>query len=134
MFTNLRCFRLLTVAPEVWNISTIQKFTPLLDNYVRDTLVNEYVTAMVNNYFLRTYHHTCLSLGLVETMTSTCYTTCYCYAVDKHLSCPSLASVSPYQAVRLSIPNLAFLCPQSDRIFIHIRSILHRQSFNIHLL
>ncbi|XP_026319946.1 poly(U)-specific endoribonuclease homolog [Hyposmocoma kahamanoa] len=37
---------LLTVAPEVWNISTIQKFTPLLDNYVRDTLVNEYVTAM----------------------------------------------------------------------------------------
>lgn len=54
MFTNLRCFRLLAVGPEVWNISTIQKFTPLLDNYIRDTLVNEYVTAMVNNYLLHT--------------------------------------------------------------------------------
>lgn len=56
MFTNLltylHYFRLLTVAPEVWEISTIQKFIPLLDNYVRDTLVNEYVTPMVNSYLL----------------------------------------------------------------------------------
>lgn len=36
---------LITVAPEVWNIPTIQKFVPLLDNYERDTLVNEHVTA-----------------------------------------------------------------------------------------
>ncbi|XP_068626494.1 endoribonuclease CG2145-like [Battus philenor] len=35
---------LLTVAPDVWNITTIEKFLPLLDNYERDTLVNEYVT------------------------------------------------------------------------------------------
>lgn len=36
---------LITVAPEVWNIPTIQKFVPLLDNYERDSLVNEHVTA-----------------------------------------------------------------------------------------
>ncbi|CAK1602133.1 unnamed protein product [Parnassius mnemosyne] len=36
---------LLTIASEAWNIPTIQKFVPLLDNYERDTLVNEYVTA-----------------------------------------------------------------------------------------
>ncbi|KAJ8736209.1 hypothetical protein PYW08_006865 [Mythimna loreyi] len=35
---------LITVTPEVWNISTIQKFVPLLDNYERDTLINEHVT------------------------------------------------------------------------------------------
>lgn len=40
---------LLTVAPEVWNISTIQKFVPLLDNYERDTLVNEHVTPQERN-------------------------------------------------------------------------------------
>lgn len=40
-------FRLLTISPEAWNIPTIQKFVPLLDNYERDTLVNEYVTPQV---------------------------------------------------------------------------------------
>nr|XP_026487843.1 poly(U)-specific endoribonuclease homolog [Vanessa tameamea] len=40
---------LLTIAPEVWNITTVQKFTPLLDNYERDTLVNEYVTSQERN-------------------------------------------------------------------------------------
>ncbi|CAH0592606.1 unnamed protein product [Chrysodeixis includens] len=40
---------LLTVGPEVWNISTIQKFVPLLDNYERDTLVNEHVTPQERN-------------------------------------------------------------------------------------
>ncbi|CAG4978465.1 unnamed protein product [Parnassius apollo] len=36
---------LLTIASEAWNIPTIQKFVPLLDNYERDTMINEYVTA-----------------------------------------------------------------------------------------
>ncbi|XP_014367041.2 endoribonuclease CG2145-like isoform X1 [Papilio machaon] len=36
---------LLNIASEAWNIPTIQKFLPLLDNYERDTLVNEYVTS-----------------------------------------------------------------------------------------
>lgn len=40
---------LLTVSPETWNIPTIQKFVPLLDNYERDTLVNEYVTPQERN-------------------------------------------------------------------------------------
>ncbi|KAJ0182471.1 hypothetical protein K1T71_001840 [Dendrolimus kikuchii] len=40
---------LLTVSPEAWNIPTIQKFVPLLDNYERDTLVNEYVTPQERN-------------------------------------------------------------------------------------
>ncbi|XP_028156226.1 poly(U)-specific endoribonuclease homolog [Ostrinia furnacalis] len=40
---------LLTVAPEAWNIPTIQKFVPLLDNYERDTLVNEHVTPQERN-------------------------------------------------------------------------------------
>lgn len=40
-------FRLLTISPEAWNIPTIEKFVPLLDNYERDTLVNEYVTPQV---------------------------------------------------------------------------------------
>lgn len=40
--------RLLTVADGAWNLPTIQKFIPLLDNYERDTLVNEYVTPQVN--------------------------------------------------------------------------------------
>ncbi|XP_038208200.1 poly(U)-specific endoribonuclease homolog [Zerene cesonia] len=40
---------LLTISPEAWNIPTIQKFVPLLDNYERDTLVNEYVTAQERN-------------------------------------------------------------------------------------
>uniref|UniRef100_S4P3D5 Poly(U)-specific endoribonuclease-like protein n=1 Tax=Pararge aegeria TaxID=116150 RepID=S4P3D5_9NEOP len=35
---------LLTISPEVWNITTIQQFLPLLDNYERDTLINEHVT------------------------------------------------------------------------------------------
>ncbi|CAB3240813.1 unnamed protein product [Arctia plantaginis] len=35
---------LLTISPEVWNIPTIQKFVPLLDNYELDSLVNEHVT------------------------------------------------------------------------------------------
>ncbi|XP_075973577.1 uncharacterized protein LOC142974889 [Anticarsia gemmatalis] len=35
---------LLTVSPEAWNIPTIQKFVPLLDNYERDVTVNEHVT------------------------------------------------------------------------------------------
>ncbi|KOB52352.1 Poly(U)-specific endoribonuclease-like protein, partial [Operophtera brumata] len=40
---------LLTISPEAWNIPTIQKFVPLLDNYERDTLVNEYVTPLERN-------------------------------------------------------------------------------------
>ncbi|KAG6458709.1 hypothetical protein O3G_MSEX010998 [Manduca sexta] len=40
---------LLTISSEVWNISTIEKFVPLLDNYERDTLVNEYVTPQERN-------------------------------------------------------------------------------------
>ncbi|XP_072942616.1 uncharacterized protein [Epargyreus clarus] len=40
---------LLTIAPDAWNIPTIQKFLPLLDNYERDTLVNEYVTPQERN-------------------------------------------------------------------------------------
>lgn len=40
-------YRLLTISPEAWNIPTIQLFVPLLDNYERDTLVNEYVTSQV---------------------------------------------------------------------------------------
>ncbi|CAH2102439.1 unnamed protein product [Euphydryas editha] len=40
---------LLTITPDVWNISTVQKFLPLLDNYERDTSVNEYVTAQERN-------------------------------------------------------------------------------------
>ncbi|XP_045778540.1 endoribonuclease CG2145-like isoform X2 [Maniola jurtina] len=36
---------LLTISPEVWNITTIQLFLPLLDNYERDTLTNEHVTS-----------------------------------------------------------------------------------------
>lgn len=40
---------LLTIAPEVWNITTVQKMLPLLDNYERDTSVNEYVTAQERN-------------------------------------------------------------------------------------
>lgn len=36
---------LLVVSPEAWNIPTIQKFVPLLDNYERDATVNEHVTA-----------------------------------------------------------------------------------------
>ncbi|CAH2050504.1 unnamed protein product, partial [Iphiclides podalirius] len=36
---------LLTIASDAWNIPTVQKFLPLLDNYERDTLVNEYVTS-----------------------------------------------------------------------------------------
>lgn len=40
---------LLTISPEAWNIPTIQKFVPLLDNYERDTLVNEYITPMERN-------------------------------------------------------------------------------------
>ncbi|KAI8438613.1 hypothetical protein MSG28_011051 [Choristoneura fumiferana] len=35
---------LMTVSPAAWNIPTIQKLIPLLDNYEKDTLVNEYVT------------------------------------------------------------------------------------------
>ncbi|RVE46465.1 hypothetical protein evm_008875 [Chilo suppressalis] len=35
---------LLTVSQEAWNIPTIQTFVALLDNYERDTLVNEHVT------------------------------------------------------------------------------------------
>ncbi|XP_050346584.1 endoribonuclease CG2145-like [Nymphalis io] len=40
---------LLTISAEVWNMTTVQKFTPLLDNYERDTLVNEYVTSQERN-------------------------------------------------------------------------------------
>ncbi|GBP28131.1 Poly(U)-specific endoribonuclease homolog [Eumeta japonica] len=40
---------LLTVSNAAWNIPTIQKFIPLLDNYERDTLVNEYVTPQERN-------------------------------------------------------------------------------------
>lgn len=40
---------LVTVTPEVWNIPTVQKFVPLLDNYERDTLVNEHVTPQERN-------------------------------------------------------------------------------------
>ncbi|XP_045445744.1 endoribonuclease CG2145-like [Melitaea cinxia] len=40
---------LLTIAPEVWNITTIQKMLPLLDNYERDTSDNEHVTAQERN-------------------------------------------------------------------------------------
>ncbi|KAL4712706.1 hypothetical protein ACJJTC_008003 [Scirpophaga incertulas] len=40
---------LLTISPEAWNIPTIAKFIPLLDNYERDTLVNEYVTPQERN-------------------------------------------------------------------------------------
>ncbi|XP_045528271.1 uridylate-specific endoribonuclease D [Pieris brassicae] len=40
---------LLTISPEVWNIPTIQKFLPLLDNYERDTLINEHVTPQERN-------------------------------------------------------------------------------------
>ncbi|VVC98547.1 unnamed protein product, partial [Leptidea sinapis] len=40
---------LLNISPEAWNIPTIQKFVPLLDNYERDTLLNEYVTAQERN-------------------------------------------------------------------------------------
>ncbi|XP_041975323.1 poly(U)-specific endoribonuclease homolog isoform X2 [Aricia agestis] len=36
---------LLTIAPEAWNIPTVQLLLPLLDNYERDATVNEYVTA-----------------------------------------------------------------------------------------
>ncbi|KAM3967539.1 uncharacterized protein ACR2FA_010603 [Aphomia sociella] len=40
---------LLTITDEAWNIPTIQKIVPLLDNYERDTSVNEYVTAQERN-------------------------------------------------------------------------------------
>nr|XP_032527836.1 poly(U)-specific endoribonuclease homolog [Danaus plexippus plexippus] len=40
---------LLTITPDAWKISTIEKFIPLLDNYERDTLVNEYVTPQERN-------------------------------------------------------------------------------------
>ncbi|XP_047024698.1 endoribonuclease CG2145-like [Helicoverpa zea] len=40
---------LITISPEVWDLPTIQKFVPLLDNYERDTLVNEYVTPQERN-------------------------------------------------------------------------------------
>lgn len=40
---------LFTISPEVWNISTVQKFLPLLDNYERDTLTNEHVTPQERN-------------------------------------------------------------------------------------
>ncbi|XP_045497969.1 uridylate-specific endoribonuclease D-like [Colias croceus] len=40
---------LLTISPEAWNIPTIEKLVPLLDNYERNTLVNEYVTAQERN-------------------------------------------------------------------------------------
>lgn len=39
----------LTISSEAWNIPTIQKFMPLLDNYERDTLINEYVTPQERN-------------------------------------------------------------------------------------
>lgn len=35
---------LLTISPDAWNIPTVQKLIPLLDNYERDSLVNEHVT------------------------------------------------------------------------------------------
>ncbi|XP_023947889.2 endoribonuclease CG2145 [Bicyclus anynana] len=35
---------LLVISPDVWNIPTVQQFLPLLDNYERDTLINEHVT------------------------------------------------------------------------------------------
>lgn len=40
---------LLTIADEAWNIPTVQKILPLLDNYERDTLVNEHVTPQERN-------------------------------------------------------------------------------------
>ncbi|CAG9581572.1 unnamed protein product [Danaus chrysippus] len=40
---------LLTITPDAWKIPTIEKFIPLLDNYERDTLVNEYVTPQERN-------------------------------------------------------------------------------------
>ncbi|CAG9796543.1 unnamed protein product [Diatraea saccharalis] len=40
---------LLTVSQEAWSIPTIQTFVALLDNYERDTLVNEYVTPQERN-------------------------------------------------------------------------------------
>ncbi|XP_060806992.1 endoribonuclease CG2145 [Amyelois transitella] len=40
---------LLTIKNDVWNIPTVEKFLPLLDNYERDTLVNEYVTPQERN-------------------------------------------------------------------------------------
>ncbi|XP_073957177.1 uncharacterized protein [Choristoneura fumiferana] len=40
---------LMTVSPAAWNIPTIQKLIPLLDNYEKDTLVNEYVTPQERN-------------------------------------------------------------------------------------
>lgn len=46
LINHLVC-RLLTIAPDAWNIPTVQKFVPLLDNYERDTLINEHVTAQV---------------------------------------------------------------------------------------
>lgn len=50
-FVYLLAFhRLMTVSPAAWNIPTIQKLIPLLDNYEKDTLVNEHVTPQVFNY------------------------------------------------------------------------------------
>ncbi|XP_049877740.1 endoribonuclease CG2145-like [Pectinophora gossypiella] len=40
---------LLTIAPDAWNIPTVQKLVPLLDNYERDTMINEYVTPQERN-------------------------------------------------------------------------------------
>ncbi|XP_011562239.3 endoribonuclease CG2145 [Plutella xylostella] len=40
---------LLVIPESVWNLPTIQKFLPLLDNYERDTLVNEHVTPQERN-------------------------------------------------------------------------------------
>ncbi|XP_059050964.1 uridylate-specific endoribonuclease C-like isoform X2 [Achroia grisella] len=40
---------LFTITDEAWNIPTVQKILPLLDNYERDTLVNEHVTAQERN-------------------------------------------------------------------------------------
>lgn len=40
---------LLTVSDDAWNIPTIKKIIPLLDNYERDTLVNEHVTPQERN-------------------------------------------------------------------------------------
>lgn len=54
------CRRLITVNPEVWNIPTIQKFVPLLDNYERDTLVNEHVTPQVISLFIIFYLKNCV--------------------------------------------------------------------------
>ncbi|XP_053622041.1 endoribonuclease CG2145-like [Plodia interpunctella] len=40
---------LLTLKTDVWSIPTVEKFVPLLDNYERDTLINEYVTPQEKN-------------------------------------------------------------------------------------